>query len=1292
MNFIKANKLSWTVLISIVLLAMPMWLLANQPGTQPDIDHIKQMRQIQNRATIMQNLKTQSIQVTATPEQERIKHLSDALNQVTGHQNIPDLKQTPNFRLGQTNIQVPQVQQNSTREVIFNHGVLSSDPGMEYFNFLLGINAPDSAQMDVRITGNEGTNFGDEGANWPDPSLLLYFAPMGSLDSIFAVPPIDDPLADWQTVSWAANGYQPLAVDNIYVVYARTSQMYVALEVTNVDPWGQYFEFDYMIQDDGSPIFDGEPGLTDMTVNGVYADTLEIGSNPYFEITLDSTPDGQVVVFWDANHNGFWDEGDFPIDSYSYMDNDIHDEDPADGVFGFTYTDDMAEGINYITDDLLFVAFSGMGYAETSVSFYSLPSPFMVSGHVIDGTNDMAAIPGIIVMAFNEDTDYPAIIDITDDEGYYQLELPDTGWVFVQSQDFFELTPGLIPTPPEYDLPVYGSVEDMDFIYDMASAFIEGTVIDETGAPMVDIEVMADAGESYFSGITDETGYYEIPVMPGFYKVDVSWNSLPEPMMLPFSEDAEVDVDETVIIDLLVRHVNSMISGMLLVDGAPFADATIWAMHPDLGYSVTMSDPEGGYAVPVLDEGGTVYDMGAFIEGLPNVIMTSDNNDVPAGTPDELITFETVTGGMQGFFINGETGEPIADAWQVGMHLTDIINGYTYDMGPGPDAYYEIWLPDGLYEVIAGGEGWMMGEPDTVEIAGSMIDYDILLWPMTYDTFLEGYVVDLDGNPIPDAQVFLGNEDFGNGTMTDETGWYHIDAPYGYYQAGAMADGFYDMWIDVDLTAGPMAFDFQLEAYAVDGAITGHVFDMEDGSDISGASVFIFNEFESWGTSSDESGNFWLDVPNGDYNLVIDHNDYATFWIDGIEVNNDTVYVDAPMELYTGGLEGYVYDDNSGIPIQDAQVIIVNVADSSAFWMYSDFDGYYNIPALNGDYEVFVNAEGYEPSDAGIITIADSWENLDIYMVPHDFAAAPEINFIIDQPNDQGRQVRMQFWPGGTDWGPYMGYSVWRLTHTPLGDIFDFVDYIPNHDFEAYNLVAPTLVDSSAFNPDPEYYISAFMVTGHWDTYGYIDGEPGFGWSVDNIVPGIPGPLALLSTGETGVEIGWEASMDNDFQYFEVHRSLDPDFNTETIQPTVDPDFVDTDVNVGDTYYYMVTAVDANGNVSEGTNVISTSIVSVNDEQALPTAFGLSQNYPNPFNPTTSITFALPEASQVSLEIYNILGQKVRTLVNGFTPAGYITTSWDGLDQNGQNLSSGTYIYRLQTNDMSFSKKMILMK
>jgi hypothetical protein len=94
----------------------------------------------------------------------------------------------------------------------------------------------------------------------------------------------------------------------------------------------------------------------------------------------------------------------------------------------------------------------------------------------------------------------------------------------------------------------------------------------------------------------------------------------------------------------------------------------------------------------------------------------------------------------------------------------------------------------------------------------------------------------------------------------------------------------------------------------------------------------------------------------------------------------------------------------------------------------------------------------------------------------------------------------------------------------------------------------------------------------------------------------------------------------------------------------------------------------------------------------LPAEFSLSQNYPNPFNPATEIKFALPENAHVKIEIFNVLGQKVRTLVDADMDAGYKSIVWNGTDASGRNLSSGVYLYRMQAGNKTFNKKMLMLK
>ncbi len=94
----------------------------------------------------------------------------------------------------------------------------------------------------------------------------------------------------------------------------------------------------------------------------------------------------------------------------------------------------------------------------------------------------------------------------------------------------------------------------------------------------------------------------------------------------------------------------------------------------------------------------------------------------------------------------------------------------------------------------------------------------------------------------------------------------------------------------------------------------------------------------------------------------------------------------------------------------------------------------------------------------------------------------------------------------------------------------------------------------------------------------------------------------------------------------------------------------------------------------------------------LPTSYALSGNFPNPFNPKTRINFALPKTSKVSLEIYNILGQRVRTLLNENMEAGYQSVEWDGTDDHGTGVSSGVYLYKLKANEFSRVAKMTFLK
>lgn len=94
----------------------------------------------------------------------------------------------------------------------------------------------------------------------------------------------------------------------------------------------------------------------------------------------------------------------------------------------------------------------------------------------------------------------------------------------------------------------------------------------------------------------------------------------------------------------------------------------------------------------------------------------------------------------------------------------------------------------------------------------------------------------------------------------------------------------------------------------------------------------------------------------------------------------------------------------------------------------------------------------------------------------------------------------------------------------------------------------------------------------------------------------------------------------------------------------------------------------------------------------LPEKFELYQNYPNPFNPNTTIKFAVPTTQFITINVYDLLGRKVKTLVNGVYEPGEYKVVWDGTDDFGKPVSSGIYLYQLRAGQNILVKKMLLVK
>ena len=225
---------------------------------------------------------------------------------------------------------------------------------------------------------------------------------------------------------------------------------------------------------------------------------------------------------------------------------------------------------------------------------------------------------------------------------------------------------------------------------------------------------------------------------------------------------------------------------------------------------------------------------------------------------------------------------------------------------------------------------------------------------------------------------------------------------------------------------------------------------------------------------------------------------------------------------------------------------------------------------------------------------------------------------------------------------------------------------------------------------DRIYSLAAYYIVKDANTYYMYDTNPDYGVRLGNpdnwwyglmeVDIGMPsGPANTIAVGSSQA---WQ----RDFTKGKVF--LKPTGNGSTMT-----------INLGGSYYRLdvsgnpiggaITSLTLNEN--EGAVLVPTS--DVNDEKnPIPLSFELPQNYPNPFNPTTQINYQIPEDEYVSLEIYNVLGQKVKTLVNQNQTAGKHTIIWEGKDNQNQELPSGIYFYRLKTKQNVETRKMVFLK
>jgi len=271
-------------------------------------------------------------------------------------------------------------------------------------------------------------------------------------------------------------------------------------------------------------------------------------------------------------------------------------------------------------------------------------------------------------------------------------------------------------------------------------------------------------------------------------------------------------------------------------------------------------------------------------------------------------------------------------------------------------------------------------------------------------------------------------------------------------------------------------------------------------------------------------------------------------------------------------------------------------------------------------------------------------------------------------------------------------------------DIGDTLTYFLYYDMDSlFITTVPVETDSNHYIPTEPLYDNS---TYFWkviavDEAGFrasIESETWLFWTNTELEP--PNPFDLLSpeNGEEGLpttpEFVWNIATDNDPNDYAVYNLLISEDSTFTqvdyfSEGLIDTFFIMSDELTDSTrYFWRIDAVDTDSLVTSS-EVWSFTVGNIAIDEILitPSEYILYQNSPNPFYNITHISYSLPYPSKVKIQIYNIKGQIVETLLNEEKPAGYHSVEW-----NSKGMSSGIYFYKLSTKDKTFIKKMIFLR
>ncbi len=445
-----------------------------------------------------------------------------------------------------------------------------------------------------------------------------------------------------------------------------------------------------------------------------------------------------------------------------------------------------------------------------------------------------------------------------------------------------------------------------------------------------------------------------------------------------------------------------------------------------------------------------------------------------------------------------------------------------------------------------------------------------------------------------------------------------------------------------DMQTGLYVFRFT-GAGAQLGRVEGIVTNSQTGSPVEDVHVQIIETGIDVHTSAD--GSYRVGGFAGPITLAFSkRNNYSGFYPDTLQVTLESeVTIDGSIALTpfpSGSLSGHLTHSATGAPIPDALVKV----DGTTLEVFSDTSGEYSFPLLLADtaYNVSALKFGFRPESYNI-TIGPNQEAVQDIALIRDFTDDAEVGFpwtVGSQEDDATFGLWERAIPLGVSL-PIFGTPVQPESDHTLDGLFAYVTGPSN---------------SLADNPDGRTTLTSplFDVTDFGDpVINY------FRWFYTN-VPGEDFLRVEMSSngGKTWSVLETVTEVENEWthKFFRVS-----DFGSPTA--TMQIRFIVSDEGM----LGLVEALMDDFSVTDGITVVD------GDDSTIPRAYRLEQNYPNPFNPSTVIQYELPQVSDVSLSVFNLLGQEVARLVDERQEAGSYSVRFDG-----DKLSSGLYFYRLE--------------